>query len=218
MKCHCMTLSLVCVCVCLCHGNILGYWIIFILKPCVYKVTPNTYFDIISWWLSWLRDNVHLLSARRCDSSHCTKFHSLFRGYSWCKGTVASLLSSTNIRDFYLWWILKSYSVQSWFHTEESTIWKKEHVDYNICNVISRTSTCNEQRVVRCNVCLPAKRNYFQHAFFNVVGTIPTSNCSWLNYNTWIPTPDKHDGAPPHIKIRWKILEYSVAWTPVWPV
>jgi len=30
---------------------------------------------------------------------------------------------------------------------------KKEHVAYNICDVISRTSTCNEQRVMY--VCQP---------------------------------------------------------------
>ena len=202
----------------MCHGKILDYWIICFLKPRIYHVTRNTHFDIISWGPSWLRDKVRLLSARRCDSSHYTKFHSRFRGCSWCKGMVASLFASTNICDFYSWWMLKRYSIQSWFHTKQSTIWKKEHVDYNICYVISRNSTCNEQRVFRCAVCLPANRNYFQHAFSNVVGTIPNSNCNSLNYNTWIPTPGNHDGAPPHIKIRRQILEYSVAWALVWLV
>ena len=41
-----MTLRLVCVCVC--DGNILDYWIIFFLKLCIYNVTRNTDFDIIS--------------------------------------------------------------------------------------------------------------------------------------------------------------------------
>lgn len=110
-----------CMCVCVCYGDILDYWFTIFLKPCIYNVTRNTHSDIISLGPSQVR----LLSARRCDSSHCTKFHSLFIGCSWCKGFVAFLFVSMNICDFYSWWMLKRYSLQSWFHTKQSTIWKK---------------------------------------------------------------------------------------------
>jgi len=122
----------------------------------------------------------------------------------------------------YLWLLLvvnvKKIQRKSWFHTKQSIIWKK-----SMCILIFAISSA-ELRHATNNVFLDVTyvcqlKEFIPNThFFNVVGTITNSNCNSLNYNTWIPTPGNHDAAPPHTKIWWQILEYSVAWALVWPV